>query len=92
MRSLLLFFLLSFLYAAPAFAEAERACPHGFSVVNGKCTPPCAAGERRSLSGACTPIHCNMGLELVGNSCKQKCPMNKTRVEETGKCVAPNAQ
>lgn len=91
MRIAALVFLL-FLFVTPAFAAEEgleRACPHGFSVINGKCTPPCPEGERRSLSGRCTAIRCSMGQELVGSACKIKCTPPKKRDADTGKCVAP---
>lgn len=96
MRFLLLFaFLLLPLMPAHASETQQqlvqdlgRACPHGYMVVNGKCTPPCPAGQSRTFSGRCQPIACPMGQEIAGNgTCMAKCPKGKLR-DHSGVCVA----
>lgn len=86
MRFIVLLSLL--LLSHPVFAEdMARACPLGYSVVNGKCTPPCETGTHRSLSGKCVATTCNQGEELVKNICLKKCPERQPRAED-GRCSA----
>ncbi len=104
MRAVLVFAFL-FLTALPVKAESPdaiaqelgRACPRGYSVINGKCAPPCAEGAHRNLAGNCVtadgkpaapvPATCAAGMELVGSECKSECLPKQERDAE-GICIA----
>jgi len=93
--------------AAELQQELRRACPRGYSVVNGKCTPPCEQGTRRNLAGRCVAQSCPAGQEMVRDQCMPVCADGKKREGtacvnicgtaefwRNGKCIAtgdPNA-